>query len=62
MPLYTEVVMRTFTGGLLDGISVEQRIPHISNPRPIGSVQRVLSLYTSSYLDEVVDIIEEVRG
>jgi hypothetical protein len=56
MTLYTEIVERTFTGGTLKGITIQQEIPRVTNPRPIGAVQHVTPIgrHMSPYRDEVI--------
>lgn len=56
--LFTEVVSRTFTAGVLAGLTIEARIPRVSFPREVGSVHVVVRPVggTSPYRDKIVAV------
>ena len=58
MALFTETVSRTFTGGALEGLTMEVSIPRVSDPRRIGTVHEVAKPCggTSPYRDEVIAV------
>ena len=57
--LYTEVVSRRFTGGILAGIVTEQRIVGVPKPRKVGATQKVRKpIAGSPYVDTVIAVEE----
>lgn len=58
---YTEVVSRTFVSGILEGVTIEQRIPRISKPRAIGTRHLIKSVFGSTY-DDTILAVEPDQG
>lgn len=55
--LYNVKVKRTFTGGILEGIEIEQEIVRLSERPNIGDIWTVKHpVYGSPYVDQVVDV------
>lgn len=52
--LYNEIVSREFVGGVLSGITIEQKIYRVSAPADIGTKRFVKSAFGSDYIDTVV--------
>lgn len=60
--LFTEIVTRTFTGGVCEGLTLEMAIPRISKPREIGSVHEVAKPVAGSPYRDVIVGIERWEG
>ncbi len=56
MALFTEYTRRTFTDGLLKGLTVGVYIPRISNPAPVGTVRECAPDGCSPYREEVTRV------
>lgn len=56
--LFTEVVSRRFTSGILSGIVIEQRIPRLSNPRPVGQTFKGRGLTAGSTFEDTILRVE----
>lgn len=65
MALFNEHVLRTFTSGLLDGVTIPVTIVRLSAPAPVGTVRTGKSLSGpggSAYREEVVRVDEYRRA
>lgn len=52
--LYNEIVSREFVGGVLAGITIEQKIYRVSDPAEVGTKRFVRSTFGSDYIDTVI--------
>lgn len=56
--LFTEVVSRRFTAGILAGITIEERIPRLSKPRPVGQTFKGRGLTAGSRFEDTIIRVE----
>ena len=54
--LYNIHVIREFTGGTLEGLTIDQVIPRMSEKPEIGSTHEVKASFGSPYIDTVIKV------
>lgn len=57
--LYNEIISRTFTSGILKGITVTLVIPRVTNPRDVGNVFKGKGLPKDTAYTDTLLAVEE---